>query len=39
MNELYGEFQAGVGEEERHPLTSYTKTDVEPGIVHERGNA
>ena len=39
MNELYGEFQAGVGEEERHPLTSYTKEDVEPGIVHERGNA
>ncbi|MBE5791741.1 MAG: 4Fe-4S ferredoxin [Clostridiales bacterium] len=39
MNELYGEYQAGEGEEERTPLTSYTKEDAEPGIVHERGNA
>ena len=39
MNELYGEYQAGEGDEERTPLTSYTKEDVEPGIVHERGNA
>ena len=39
MNELYGDYQAGIGEEERTPLTSYTKVDCEPGIVHERGNA
>lgn len=39
MNELYGEYQAGEGEEERTPLTSYTQGDVEPGVVHERGNA
>jgi len=39
MNELYGEYQAGEGDEERTPLTSYTKEDVEPGIIHERGNA
>ena len=39
MNELYGDHQAGVGEEERTPLTSYTKEDAEPSIVHERGNA
>ena len=37
MNELYGEYQAGAGEEERTPLTSYTKEDAEPSIVHERG--
>ena len=39
MNELYGDYQAGEGDEERTPLTSYTKEDVEPGVVHERGNA
>ena len=39
MNELYGDYQAGEGESERTPLTSYTKEDVEPGVVHERGNA
>ena len=39
MNELYGEYQAGVGDEERTPFTTYTTGDVEPGIVHERGNA
>ena len=39
INELYGDYQAGVGDEERTPLTSYTKEDVEPGIVYERGNA
>ena len=39
MNELYGEYQAGEGAEERTPLTSYTKEDVEPGVVYERGNA
>ena len=39
INELYGEYQAGVGEEERTPMTTYTKTDAEPSIVRERGNA
>lgn len=39
MNELYGDYQAGVGDEERTPLTSFTKDDAEPGVVHERGNA
>jgi len=39
INELYGDYQAGVGIEERTPLTSYTKDDVEPSIVKERGNA
>ena len=38
MNELYGEYQAGEGTEERTPMTSSTLNDVEPGIVHERGN-
>jgi hypothetical protein len=23
----------------KHPLISFTKDDVEPSIVHERGNA
>lgn len=39
INELYGEYQAGAGEDERTPLTSYTKTDAEPNVVWERGNA
>ena len=39
MNELYGSYQAGEGEEERTPMTSYTKTDADPAIVKERGNA
>lgn len=39
MNELYGDYQAGTGAEERTPMTSYTKVDAEPGVVHERGNA
>jgi len=38
MNELYGTYQAGEGEEERTPMTSYTKQDAEPSIVKERGN-
>lgn len=38
INEFYGDYQAGEGEEERTPLTTYTKTDVEPGVVRERGN-
>lgn len=39
MNELYGEYQAGQGDDERTPLTSYTQGDVEPSIVKERGRA
>ena len=39
IDELYGDYQAGEGTEERTPLTTYTKTDVEPSIVRERGNA
>ena len=38
INELYGEYQAGDDNETRHPLTSFTFDDAEPGIVHERGN-
>ncbi|MBR6808806.1 MAG: 4Fe-4S dicluster domain-containing protein [Clostridia bacterium] len=38
MNELYGDYQAGLGDNERTPLTSFTKEDAEPGIIHERGN-
>ncbi len=38
MNELYGDYQAGLGVDERTPLTSFTKEDAEPGIIHERGN-
>lgn len=38
MNELYGDYQAGLGDDERTPLTSFTKEDAEPGIIHERGN-
>lgn len=37
INELYGEYQAGVEDEGRTPLTSYTKNDCEPSIVNERG--
>ena len=37
IDELYGDYQAGEGTEERTPLTAYTKTDVEPSIVRERG--
>ena len=39
INELYGDYQAGEGEEERTPLTSYKQTDCEPSVVRERGNA
>ncbi len=37
INELYGEYQAGYDTALDAPLTSYTKQDAEPGIVHERG--
>ena len=38
INELYGEYQAGEVVNERGPLVDYTVGDVEPSIVHERGN-
>lgn len=37
INELYGEYQAGADTESRAPLTNFTKEDVEPSIVKERG--
>lgn len=38
-NELYGEYQAGADLETRPPLVDYTKEDVEPSVVYERGQA
>ena len=37
INEFYGEYQAGEDLETVPPLTSFTKEDVEPSIVKERG--
>lgn len=37
INEFYGEYQAGFDTESRGPLTDFTKEDVEPGIVAEKG--
>ena len=37
MNELYGDYQAGEGDGERTPMTSYEKTDAEPAWELERG--
>lgn len=39
IDSLYGDYQAGDDTESKHPLTSYTFDDVEPSVVHERGNA
>ena len=36
IDELYGEFQAGVDPEAQSPLTDFKLNDVEPGIVAER---
>lgn len=33
INTLYGEFQAGAGDEGRTPLTSFTFEDAEPGSI------
>ena len=38
INVLYGEYQAGEVVNERGPLVNYTFDDVEPSVVHERGN-
>ena len=37
MNELYGDYQAGVVTDGRNPLTNFTKEDCEPSIVYTRG--
>ena len=37
MNELYGDFQAGETEQQRHPMTSYRTDDAEPGVIYTRG--
>ena len=37
MNELYGDYQAGEDTGARAPLVNFTKDDVEPSIVYERG--
>ena len=37
INDFYGEYQAGVDITIEGPLTSYTKQDVEPSIVYEKG--
>ncbi len=38
INAFYGEYQAGETINERGPLVNFTQNDVEPSIVHERGN-
>ena len=37
INEFYGEFQAGADNTTKYPLTNFTKNDVEPSIVTNRG--
>ena len=37
IDELYGDWQAGEGPDERHPLINYTQDDPNPSIVNERG--
>lgn len=36
INELYGDYQAGMETEGRTPLTNFTPGDVEPSVVYER---
>ena len=38
IDTFYGEYQAGDDTDVKHPLISFTVDDVEPSIVHERGN-
>lgn len=38
IDELYGDYQAGMEIGQRHPLIDYTQADCEPSVVHERGN-
>lgn len=37
INEFYGEYQAVADTDSRSPLTDFTRDDVEPGIVMEKG--
>lgn len=37
INELYGDYQAGEAVGQRHPVINFTKADVEPSVVHQRG--
>ncbi len=37
MNEFYGEYQAGADTETRAPLTNFTKEDVEPNVISDKG--
>lgn len=37
INEFYGEYQSGADLETRPPLMDFTKEDVEPSVVGERG--
>lgn len=37
VNELYGDYQAGLDTESRAPLNTYTTGDAEPSVVYERG--
>lgn len=37
IDEFYGEYQAGFDSSSPSPLTNYTKEDVEPSIVSEKG--
>ena len=37
INEFYGEYQAGADAESCGPLTSFTKDDVEPAIITDKG--
>jgi len=39
IDSLYGEYQAGDDTDVKHPLIRFTQDDVEPSVVHERGNA
>lgn len=37
INSFYGEYQAGADTESRAPLTNFTKEDVEPSVVSDKG--
>ncbi|MBQ9710170.1 MAG: 4Fe-4S dicluster domain-containing protein [Clostridia bacterium] len=37
MNAFYGEYQAGTDTDSRAPLTNYTKEDVEPNVISDKG--
>jgi len=37
INEFYGDYQAGAEAGQRGPLTNYTKEDIEPTVVSDKG--